>query len=62
MAAYLVVDTAIENAGEYEKYKPLAKPITEQYGGAYRARGANMGVLETGAVCVQESIHHGLTV
>ena len=45
MAAFLVVDTAIENSDEYEKYKILAKPITEQYGGFYRARGANMGVV-----------------
>ena len=43
MPAFLVVDTAIENSDEYEKYKALAKPITEQYGGVYRARGANMG-------------------
>ena len=50
MAAYLIIDTAIENSDEYEKYKALAKPITEQYGGFDRARGANMGVLETGLV------------
>ena len=47
MAAFLVVDTAIENADEYEKYKALAKPIAEQYGGVYRVRGGNMEVLET---------------
>ena len=50
MPPYLIVDTEIENADEYEKYKASAKPITEQYGGVYRARGANMGVLETGLV------------
>ena len=50
MPAYLIVDTAIGNADEYEKYKALAKPTTEQYGGVYRARGANMEVLETGLV------------
>ena len=50
MAAYLIIDTAIENSDEYEKHKALAKPITEQYGGFYRARGASMGVLETGLV------------
>ena len=32
---------------EYEKYKALAKPIAEQYGGVYRVRGGNMDVLET---------------
>jgi uncharacterized protein (DUF1330 family) len=47
MAAYLVVDTAIEDADEYEKYKALAKPIAEKYGGVYRVRGGDMDVLET---------------
>ena len=47
MSAYLIVDTAIENAGEYEKYKALAKPIAEQYGGIYRVRGGDMDVRET---------------
>ncbi len=31
MPAYIIVDTAIENADEYEKYKALAKPIAEKY-------------------------------
>jgi uncharacterized protein (DUF1330 family) len=47
MAAFLVVDTAIENVDEYEKYKALAKPIAEKYDGVYRARGGDMDVLET---------------
>ena len=47
MSAYLIVDTVIENADEYEKYKALAKPIAEKYGGVYRARGGEMDVLET---------------
>jgi len=47
MAAFLVVDTEIENADEYEKYKALAKPIAEKYGGVYRARGGDMDVRET---------------
>ena len=47
MAAYLVVDTDIQNADEYEKYKALAKPIAEQYGGVYRVRGGSMDVVET---------------
>ena len=47
MAAYLVVDTAIENAEEYEKYKALARPIAEKYGGVYRVRGGEMDVRET---------------
>ena len=47
MAAYLIVDTAIENADEYEKYKALARPIAEKYGGVYRVRGGDMDVRET---------------
>lgn len=47
MPAYLLVDTAIENTDEYEKYKALAKPIAEKYGGVYRARGGDMDVRET---------------
>jgi uncharacterized protein (DUF1330 family) len=47
MPAYLIVDTVIENADEYEKYKALAKPIAEKYGGVYRVRGGAMDVLET---------------
>ena len=47
MSAYLIVDTLIENPDEYEKYKALARPIAEKYGGVYRARGGEMDVLET---------------
>jgi len=47
MSAYLVVDTAIENAEEYEKYKALAAPIAQKYGGVYRVRGGDMDILET---------------
>ena len=47
MSAYLVVDTKIENAEEYEQYKKLAKPIAEQYGGSYIARGGELDIRET---------------
>lgn len=47
MAAFLIVDTQIENAEEYDKYKLLAKPIAESYGGVYRARGGEMDIRET---------------
>jgi len=47
MSAYLVVDTLIENADQYETYKQLAKPIAEKYGGVYRVRGGEMDVRET---------------
>ena len=47
MSAYLVVDTKIKNNEEYEKYKILAKPIAEQYGGVYVARGGELDIRET---------------
>jgi len=47
MSAFLIVDTKIENADAYEKYKALAKPIAEKYGGVYRARGGEMDIRET---------------
>jgi len=46
MSAYVIVDSKIENAEEYEKYKALAKPLAESHGGIYRARGGDMEVLE----------------
>ena len=47
MSAYLVVDTKINNFEEYEKYKMLAKPIAEKFGGIYRVRGGVMDVRQT---------------
>ncbi len=47
MSAFLIVDTKIENPDEYEKYKKLAKPIAEKYGGSYRARGGEMDIRDT---------------
>lgn len=47
MSAFLVVDTKIRNPEAYEEYKRLAKPIAEQYGGVYRARGGALDVRET---------------
>jgi len=47
MSAYLVADTQIENDEEYEKYKALARPIVEQYGGVYVARGGELDIRET---------------
>ena len=47
MSAYLLVDTLIENPDEYEKYKKLAKPIAEKFGGIYRVRGGDMDVRES---------------
>jgi len=47
MAAYLVVDTDLTDANRYEVYKRLAKPIVEQHGGQYLARGGEITRKET---------------
>ena len=47
MAAYLVVDTLLENPDLYETYKSRAKPLAEKYGGEYLARGGPMTLKET---------------
>lgn len=46
MAAYLVVDTLLESPELYEQYKLRAKPLLEQYGGEYLARGGAFIVKE----------------
>jgi uncharacterized protein (DUF1330 family) len=46
MAAYLIVDTVLENPAVYEEYKLKAKPLIEQYGGEYLARGGDMTLRE----------------
>jgi uncharacterized protein (DUF1330 family) len=47
MAAYLVVDTLLDNPELYEAYKARARPIAEQYGGEYLARGGALTNKET---------------
>jgi uncharacterized protein (DUF1330 family) len=47
MAAYVIVDTKLENPEAYEEYKQKARPIVEKFGGVYRARGGKMEVLES---------------
>ncbi|HEY7749574.1 MAG TPA: DUF1330 domain-containing protein [Aestuariivirgaceae bacterium] len=46
MAAYVIVDTRLIDAGAYEDYKVKARPIIEKFGGKYLARGGAMEVLE----------------
>lgn len=46
MAAYILVDTKINDAEGYETYKALARPIAEKFGGVYRTRGGDMEVAE----------------
>lgn len=47
MAAYLVVDTELSNPEGYEQYKVRAKPLVEQFGGQYLARGGELTVFES---------------
>lgn len=47
MAAFVIADTKIENAEEYEDYKRKARAIAESYGGTYRARGGDMDVVDS---------------
>jgi len=46
VSAYLILDTKIEDVEVYERYKKLAKPIAEQYGGSYRVRGGAITMIE----------------
>jgi hypothetical protein len=46
MPACLIVDTAIENADEYEKYKTL-QAHCRKYGDVYRLYSDTMEVLKT---------------
>jgi uncharacterized protein (DUF1330 family) len=46
MAAYLIVDTLLDNPTLYEEYKVKAKPLAEKYGGEYLVRGGALTVKE----------------
>lgn len=46
MPAFVIADTRIENAAEYEAYKVKARAIAESYGGVYRARGGDLDVVD----------------
>ena len=46
MAAYILVDTKIENPEAYEEYKALARPIAESFGGKYIIRGGAMDIID----------------
>ena len=47
MAAYLVVDTLLNDPDLYEQYKLKARPLAEMYGGEYLARGGQLTLKET---------------
>ena len=43
--AYVLVDVQITNIENYEKYKSLAKPLIEKFGGEYLTRGGGMDII-----------------
>jgi uncharacterized protein (DUF1330 family) len=47
MAAYLIVDTLLNDPDLYEQYKLKARPLIEKFGGKYLARGGRMTRRET---------------
>lgn len=47
MAAYLIVDTALDKPALYEEYKLRARPLAEKYGGEYLARGGEINLKES---------------
>jgi uncharacterized protein (DUF1330 family) len=46
MAAYVLVDVDVTDPERYDRYRHLAGPSVEQYGGRYLARGGASEVLE----------------
>lgn len=46
MSAYIIVDIDIHDAGTYARYREMAPPSIEAYGGRYLARGGTTTVLE----------------
>ena len=43
--AYVLVDVKITNSENYDRYKSLAKPLIEKFGGEYLTRGGEMDVV-----------------
>ncbi len=46
MPAYIIVDTLIHDPVEYDRYKALARPIAERFGGEYLVRGADIDLID----------------
>ena len=46
MAAYIVVEVDVRDAGRYEDYKRLVPPTLEAYGGRFVVRGGAAETLE----------------
>ena len=47
MAAYLIVNTLLDDANLYDEYKLKARPLIEKFGGEYLVRGGRMTLRET---------------
>jgi uncharacterized protein (DUF1330 family) len=46
VTAYLIVDTEIHDVEGYERYKALARPIAESFGGEYVVRGGEIDLID----------------
>jgi uncharacterized protein (DUF1330 family) len=46
MPAYVVLQIEVIDAEKHAKYREIATPIVEKYGGRYLARGGGMEVVE----------------
>ena len=46
MAAYLIADTDLTDPETYERYKSLARPLAEKWGGEYLVRGGTVTLKE----------------
>ena len=46
MAAYVLVDIEVTDAGPYDDYRRQVPPIVEKYGGKYLVRGGEVQTLE----------------
>lgn len=46
MAAYVVLQIDVTDPEKHAKYREIATPIVEKYGGRYLARGGTMEVVE----------------
>lgn len=46
MVAYVILQIEVTDAEKFAKYREIATPMVEKYGGRYLARGGNMEVVE----------------
>ncbi|HUZ98911.1 MAG TPA: DUF1330 domain-containing protein [Gaiellaceae bacterium] len=46
MPAYVIVETNVSDAEQYERYKEAAPPTIAAYGGRYLVRGGELAVFE----------------